>query len=421
MAYFVFTGGGTSGHVNPALAIAQSVRKQLPQAECLYIGKASAVEEQLAPKAGFPFFPILAEGFPTYPCMRLIKALRYFWLSRRVCLKKFKEKRPDAVISTGGYVSAPVVSAAKCLGIPILVHEQNALMGRSNRLLGKNIQTFCVSYKEALKKVLKDSDYQMLEKTGQVQVHQTLYWHTGNPLREEYLEKLSAFEKQAQSESSVWTHDTSETQKNFRILAVGGSLGSKRLNEVFIGFFEHLLSSQDKVLEKGIGELSHIHIVLSTGLRLFEDCRKMLLEKKLRFEEKEGVLFLSLKQGQHVVHFEVHPYLHNLADYMHEADLLVCRSGASTVFELMALGKPALFIPYPYAVEDHQWHNARFIVEKDFSYVCRDEQFTAQYLLQFLEQLSLEKLKVQGENLKKEAKLTAAQEIAEHLCQHFIK
>lgn len=416
MAYFVFTGGGTSGHVNPSLAIAQGVKKLLPAAECLYIGKKGAVEEQLVPKANFPFFPIVAESFPIYPSLRLIKALHAFWISRQVCRKMFQQKRPDAVISTGGYVSAPVVAAAKSLGIPVLVHEQNALMGRSNRMLGRKVKTFCVSYVEALKKFLSAEEYKILQEKGQVTQGNTLYWYTGNPLREEYLEKLSSFEQEETEEkTSVWETYAQESHSSFRLLAVGGSLGSRRLNEVFIGFFEQL--SQAKEGEAQSFPFENLHIVLSTGLRLFEECQNLLKEINLPFQRQGEALILEQVYGKHKICFEVHPYLHNLADYMHDADLLVCRSGASTVFELMALGKPALFIPYPYAVEDHQWHNAKSIVEQDLSYVCRDEKFTAEVLQDFLENLSLERLKLQGQALKQQAKLTAASEIAEYLCQ----
>lgn len=407
MAYFVFTGGGTSGHVNPSLAIAQALRQEREDLEILYIGKKGAVEEQLVPKANFSFLGIEAESFPIRPSLRLLKALRVFWKSKKLCQKIFTQKRPDFLISTGGYVSAPVVAAAKTLGIPVLVHEQNALLGRSNRLLGKKVEAFCVSYQEALKKVLNKAAYADFLQKGKYQKGKTLYWFTGNPLRLEYLDKLSSFEKENTENEKLW----GEKKDTLRVLVVGGSLGSRTLNKVCIDFFSKI-SSQT---EQNLLEKKNLHFVLSSGLKLLEECKEQLKEQQLSFEEKENAYHLSFQKDQREFCLEIHPYLHNLADYMHTADLLLCRSGASTVFELMALGKPALFVPYPYAVEDHQWHNAKAIVEKNLSYLCRDEAFHADFLMNFLNGVEKDTLYLQGEQLKKEAKLWAAKEIAQYL------
>lgn len=407
MAYFVFTGGGTSGHVNPSLAIAQALRQEREDLDILYIGKKGAVEEQLVPKANFSFLGIEAESFPIRPSLRLLKAMRVFWKSKKVCQKMFMQKRPDFLISTGGYVSAPVVAAAKALGIPVLVHEQNALLGRSNRLLGKKVAAFCVSYQEALKKVLNKEAYTDFLQNGKYQKGKTLYWFTGNPLRLEYLDKLSSFEKESEENENLWGTE----KEALRVLVVGGSLGSRTLNKVCIDFFSKISTQAGQsLLEK-----KNIHMVLSSGLKLFEECKEQLKEKQLSFEEKDNAYRLVVQKEQGELCLEIHPYLHNLADYMHTADLLLCRSGASTVFELMALGKPALFVPYPYAVEDHQWHNAKAIVEKNLSYLCRDEAFQSDFLIEFLDKVEKETLHLQGEKLKKEAKLWAAKEIAQYL------
>jgi UDP-N-acetylglucosamine--N-acetylmuramyl-(pentapeptide) pyrophosphoryl-undecaprenol N-acetylglucosamine transferase len=143
---FILAGGGTSGHINPALAIADQIRLEHPDAEILFCGTSRGLEQTMVPRAGYDFRAIRARGLPRRPSIEMLRALADFFAGRRQCRQILREFKPDAIIGTGGYVCSPLVAAATSLKVPVLLHEQNAFPGRSNRLMARNSQMVCISF-----------------------------------------------------------------------------------------------------------------------------------------------------------------------------------------------------------------------------------------------------------------------------------
>lgn len=302
---FVIAGGGTSGHINPALAIADQIRSDHPDAEIRFCGTERGLESQLVPRAGYEFVPIRARGLPNRLNRDLFMAVADFFAGRAQCQSLLKSFRPHAVIGTGGYVCSPLVAAASSLKIPVLIHEQNAFPGRSNRLMAHRSQVVCISMPGA-------------EKYFRTRAPIVL---TGNPVRPIFFELETASARARfgwRPESKV-------------LLVTGGSLGAKRLNDAVLGLrdepgFKALLGRHD------------ISVHLACGQKNFESVRA----------SAEGLGWLS-----------VYDYLHDLPQYLAAADLVLSRAGAMTCAELAALGKPAILVPYPFAAGDHQTENAK--------------------------------------------------------------
>ncbi|HBP37685.1 MAG TPA: undecaprenyldiphospho-muramoylpentapeptide beta-N-acetylglucosaminyltransferase, partial [Clostridiales bacterium] len=206
---FMLAGGGTSGHINPALAIAEQIRRDCPDADIRFCGTARGLESDLVPRAGFSFTAIRARGLPNRLSKELFPALADYAAGYRQCRRLLKEFRPNAVIGTGGYVCSPVVAAASGLGIPVLLHEQNAFPGRSNRLMARRSQAVCISFPGT-------------EKHFRTRAAITL---TGNPVREAF------FRQDRQTARASLEIDSQQPV----ILAMGGSLGARTINQAILG------------------------------------------------------------------------------------------------------------------------------------------------------------------------------------------
>lgn len=445
MAYYVFSGGGTSGHVNPALAIMQELLIRVPDSKISYFGRKNSIEEILflklkdklvndfnINKSNLNFVPIEAAAFPFRPGLKMVKAWINYKKSLKYCKSFFINNRPDVVIGTGGYVSAPVLAAAHKLKIDVLLHEQNAVMGRANKLLAKKAKWICLT-SEAAAKDLQVGDQQQIIVTG-------------NPLRREYLERIISNNIFAESEQKIAIIDKKQQntednideilisssfqpglhklKESFTILVVGGSLGARQLNKTLFELFT-TKNRNDDVRSDQYKEEKKLFFVLSAGIRLYEECLKITenIERKFISDNiDDGFL---IEQSIDVENYKlnmsclVKPYLHNLYEYMYNADFLICRAGAGILSELMCLGKTALFVPYPYAAMNHQWYNAKEIVDKGAAFICKDEKFTSTYLIKFLNDLMIENdnslLTLKAEKIKKMAKLDASKIIVDLL------
>ena len=315
----IFAGGGTGGHINPAISIADYAKSRDKSFEALFIGTKSGLETKLVPKAGYDIEYIEIEGFDRKHLLKNVSVMKKLIKARRECVRIIKEFNPDCVICTGGYISGPVAMAAKRLKKPSLIHEQNVYPGLTVKGSQKYVDYVAVSFEETV------NHMQAKDKCVV----------TGNPIRPEIL-----------------MSDTVEAKKKLNkekrpfVLVFGGSLGADRINEAVVD-----------ILPK-ISEENKIDILFGTGERNYEKISGKLDSVKLNSN------------------IEVTPYIHNMADCMAAADLVVCRSGAITVSELACLGKPAVLIPSPNVVRNHQEQNARefetngaaeLILEKDLT------------------------------------------------------
>jgi UDP-N-acetylglucosamine--N-acetylmuramyl-(pentapeptide) pyrophosphoryl-undecaprenol N-acetylglucosamine transferase len=317
-----FAGGGTSGHINPALAIADRLRAVYPAARIVFCGTASGLESDIVPRSGYDFEVIRASGFPRRLNRRLLRAFQDYFAGKRRSLELLRRYRPDVVVGTGGYVCGPVLAAAKQAGIPILIHEQNAFPGQSNRLMSRGADAVCISYPQTAA---------YFARAKKVVV-------TGNPVRAEFwqLDPLSA-----RAELGI------EPDRNL-LLATGGSRGARTINRATVEFVR---------LNPGL----KARVLLVCGKELAEETRRAAADLPPE-------------------RLEIHEYLYDMPLYMAAADLLICRAGAITCAEVAALGKAAVFVPYPYAAADHQTYNARAFTDRGAGLLCPDAELTGAWL-----------------------------------------
>ena len=293
-------GGGTSGHIHPAVAIADELKKQDGSTEILFCGTEKGLESQIIPKMGYPFEVIRASQLPMKPSMKSVKAIREFLAGRKMCRKLIREKHPDVVIGTGGFVCSPLIAAAHKEKVPILLHEQNAFPGRSNRLMSRYAKTVCTSF---------PGIEHFFNKKAKIVC-------TGNPIR-------GVFSEVDREKSR---NKLSLSDDDFLILAMGGSLGARTVNESIVA------------LAKKISD-PKVRIILSVGKQRYKE----VVEEAKNWPKN----------------IEVFEYIQDPEVYLSACDLFIGRAGAITCAEVQACGAPSILIPYPYAAQDHQTYNAR--------------------------------------------------------------
>ncbi len=322
---FLFAGGGTSGHIYPAIAIADRIMLDCPDSEIEFCGTKRGLEFELVPKAGYRIHPIRASGLPSRLSVKMIKAVFNYLSGRRSCIKLIRNFKPDAVIGTGGYVCSPLISAARKMHVPIFLHEQNAFPGRSNRMMSKWAHTVCTGFPNM-------EEY--FPKASRVVC-------TGNPIRD-------VFTRMSRKEARDLLHIAED---EFLILAMGGSLGSKTINDAMLGLPEYLKNTD-------------VRMVLSAGKQQYS-----------AIPDEVRVSYNNL---------EVKEYISDTHIYMYAADLIVCRAGAITCAEIAAVGVPSVMIPYPFAAGDHQTYNARIFEEKGAGLLIKDQVLSAEKLAEVI-------------------------------------
>ena len=354
----ILAGGGTAGHINPAIAIANTIKLKDPSAKILYIGAKGKMEEQLVPKAGFDFKAIEITGFKRSlvpsAIKHNIKTLMLAISAEKKSKKIIKAFNPDICIGTGGYVSGPVIKAAQKLNIKTLIHEQNAFPGVTSKMLSKNAKCVMLAVEDAKRYFDKGCDFQVV----------------GNPIRDE-----------------IKTISKAEAKKSLNLnekpvmLSFGGSLGARKINEAMAEVIVY--TAKNNLCQ-------HIHAYGKFG-KWFPD----LLKEK-------GVDITNSK-------LDIREYIDNMPTCLAAADLVVCRAGAITLSELQAAGKPAILIPSPNVAENHQYHNAMALVNKQAAFIVEEKELSSGKLLNLVKDLmnNKEKLKAYGENVKKLAKLNA--------------
>lgn len=341
----LFATGGTAGHINPALAVASYIRETQKDAEILFIGTADHMEARLVPAAGFDFKTIEISGFKRSfspsAISHNIKTVSRLIKSSSESKKIIKAFKPDVVVGFGGYVSGPVLQSAVKLGIPTCIHEQNAFPGITNKTLAKEVDRVMLTVEDA-EKHLEPKNKPVL---------------TGLPVRGEL---LKADRDLARAELGI-------PDNKYLVLSFGGSLGAKPLNEAM---YNILLNSADT--EK----YCHIHSVGTNGSEFLD-----------KFEQAG---FVNGKKGT----VEVRQYIDNMDVCMAAADLVIGRAGASSLSEIEAMGKASILIPSPYVAENHQFHNAMALVNRNAGFILEEKDLTSEKLSEMIDSLLSDRKKL---------------------------
>jgi len=356
---FIISGGGTGGHIFPAISIANALKKYLPDAEILFVGALGRMEMERVPAAGYPIEGLPVSGFDRKNMLRNVKVLINLFRSivkARGIIRRFK---PDAAIGVGGYASAPTLRAASAFGIPTVLQEQNSYAGVTNKLLAKKAKRICVAYEGMDRFFPKDKIVL-----------------TGNPVRQDL------FSVGPKTKEAYQFFNLDPNKKT--ILVVGGSLGARTVNQSIIAGLEKLAKSD-------------VQVIWQTGKFYIEDARKA------------AGLFAS-------PNLIVTDFVSRM-DYAYSiADLVVSRAGASSISELCLLAKPVILIPSPNVAEDHQTQNALALVRKDAAVMIKDIDAKEQLVDKALELIENEvELKKLSENILKLAQKDSADRIAEEI------
>ncbi len=358
--------GGTSGHVNPAIAIANEIKARHPDAEILFFGTQTNIESSLVPKAGYDIEFISANGFTrkkTFKALKHnIKALNTFFATSRKVRKKIKEFAPDIAIGTGGFVSAPVLFAAAKMNIPTAIHEQNCFAGVATQMLAKRVDKIFLSFPIS-NKLDADESKQML---------------VGNPAKQEFFT--------AERESARIALGIGENEKV--VLSVGGSLGARKINDAFCRMAERTAEEERLVLHHGAS-------------RDYD----YVLEK------------LGEKANHKNIH--IYNYIYNMSELMAAADIIISRSGAGALTELAALGRPSILIPSPNVAENHQYFNAKTFADKGAAVLVEEKDLDGDKLYDIVCELCNDSLKLK--QMGAAAKTFAGPNTAKMICDEIDK
>lgn len=352
---FIISGGGTGGHIYPAVAIANELKSRFPEAEFLFVGAKDKMEMQKVPQAGYAIKGLWISGIQRKltldNAMFPFKLLSSMWNSFRI-IKSFK---PDVVIGTGGFASGAVLKVASMLGIPTVIQEQNSYPGITNKLLAKKANKICVAYENLERFFPKDK---MIL--------------TGNPVRQDLINEASKSE-------AIAYFKLNANKKT--LLVLGGSLGARRINQL---------------IEK------ELDFLLSQNIQIIWQCGKLYLNDYTKYNEKENVQVVAFIDRMDLVYAA--------------ADVVISRSGASSVSELCIVGKPTIFIPSPNVAEDHQTKNAKAISDKNGAILIRESELEAQFETIFSDLISNENKQAElSQNIKKIAKPNATKDIVEEI------
>lgn len=360
----IFAAGGTAGHINPALAIADKLKAVFPETEILFIGTPNGMEARLVTKAGYRFEGVEMSGFQRHLSVqnigRNIKAAYCYLISAKMKVRKLiKEFKPDIVIGTGGYVTATVLGQAVSMGIKTMTHESNSYPGMATKMLAKKADKVLLATEDA-KKFLSTDERCIV---------------TGNPLRSNIqIEEREAARKRL------------GLPEGFTILSFGGSLGANRITEAVAELI---------AWERKKGGINHIHSYGGKGRELFYSA----LESSGAAEDKSRHIFKD--------------YIDNMYTCMCAADLIISRAGAMTITELTAIGRPAILVPYPNAAENHQYYNALTLSNANAAILIEDKNLTKAWLVDEVSKLynDRHRLELMEDNAKKSAKNNAADKI----------
>jgi UDP-N-acetylglucosamine--N-acetylmuramyl-(pentapeptide) pyrophosphoryl-undecaprenol N-acetylglucosamine transferase len=319
---FILSGGGTGGHIYPAVAIANELKTRFPDAEFLFVGAKDKMEMQKVPQSGYNIEGLWIAGLQRKLTLQNLmfpfKLIDSLWKSRKI-IKRFN---PNVVIGTGGFASGPLLQMANMLNIPTVIQEQNSFPGITNKLLSKKANKICVAY-ENLERFFPKEKMIL----------------TGNPVRQD----LIAIESKKEESQKYFNLDSNRKT----LLILGGSLGARRVNQLIEKELQNIVSL-------------NVQIIWQCGKLYFEDYKKYNSEnvKVLAFIDRMDLVYAA-------------------------ADIVISRAGASSVSELCIVGKPVIFIPSPNVAEDHQTKNAKSIVDKKGALMLKEAELDTQFNIVF--------------------------------------
>jgi len=362
----ILSGGGTGGHIYPALAIAEGLKERVPDVELLYVGTAQGMESTIVPRTGIKFKTVDISGIDRSSMLKASRSVAKLPKSFFQGWEVVREFRPDIVVGTGGYVSFPVVLVGTLLpSCRTYIHEQNAVLGLANRNLARRVDGVLLTFEEAA-----------------AGLRSALVRVTGLPVRQDIFKADAA---RARAELGI-------REGVFTLLVFGGSLGAASINRATIDFMNKCQNEEMQVIWMA-GEANCTEI-------------ERTLHDKIDMKGMRCKLQLL-------------PYIHNMPEVMAAADLAVCRAGASTLSELALLGLPAILVPYPYAAEGHQEKNARAWVAKNAVEMIIDEFLDGDTMYKKVMELKNhpQRLDEMSSNLKRESHPGALSDILDIILQ----
>ena len=352
----ILSGGGTGGHIYPAIAIANELKSRFPDAEFLFVGAMDRMEMEKVPQAGYKIEGLWISGIQRKLSLKNLVFPFKLILSLMRARKIIKSFKPNVAIGTGGFASGPLLKMATANGVPSLIQEQNSYPGITNKLLAKKVDKICVAYDGLERFFPKDK----LIKTG-------------NPIRQDLLKidnktiEAKDFFKQKHGKHTL--------------LVLGGSLGARRINELI-----------EKELE----------FLQTQNVQVIWQCGKLYYDMYKKYNNNDDV--------------QVHAFLNNMDFAYAASDFIISRAGASSVSELCVVGKPVVFIPSPNVAEDHQTKNAMAIVNNDAALLIKEEDLDIDFENRFSQLVSsVEKQKELSNNIKKLALVNATKDIADEV------
>ena len=365
----VIAAAGTGGHINPGIAIANKIMEKEPQSKIIFIGTGRGLEKDLVPRAGYELKTVEAYGINRKINLdnikRLCKTIKAVGQAKKI-LKEFK---PDIVIGTGGYICASVCMAANQLKIPIILHESNAFPGVAVKVMAKKADEILLGFEEAKERI---SNARKIVVTG------TPTKVNSNRLSDEQKYNLKQEMKLKQDLPVV--------------LFFGGSQGAQSINNAILGIIENRFNEK-------------YQIVWAVGPGNYDEVKEKLRIKNIDIDNIENTKIL--------------PYIYNMQEVMEMSDLVVCRSGAMTITEIATIGKPAIFIPYPFATENHQEYNAKVLEKVGAAKIILDKELNFTKLNNTINNIvkDTETLKTMGESAKRVARADVEENIYKEICR----
>ncbi len=348
----IIAAAGTAGHINPGLAIANKIKKENSDAEIIFIGTSRGLEQDLVPRAGYELKAIDAYGLSSKISIdnlkKILKTLKGFFEARKI----IKEFKPDLVIGTGGYICGAVISSASHYKIPTMLHESNAFPGKAVKMLAKKTDVIMVSFEEAIGRISNAKKVVL----------------TGTPTREINL-NMSLADKIKEIEGY------SLNPAKPTILVFGGSQGAKKINDTIVELITKKLNKKYQIL-------------LATGAKQYDAVKEEFQKNNIDIDKTNGL--------------KVVPYIYKMAETMYASDIIVCRSGATTITELTKIGKPSILIPLPNVSNNHQQYNAEVLEKVKSAKIIKNDELNAEKLNDCIENmLNKGNLEEMGNNAKK--------------------
>ena len=354
----IISGGGTGGHIFPALSIADTIRSKHPEAKILFVGADNRMEMQRVPDAGYDIIGLPIAGFDRKNLLKNLKVLWLIFKSQRMAKKIIKEFAPQVAVGVGGYASGPTLKMAASMKIPTLIQEQNSYAGVTNKILSKRAKMICVAY-EGMERFFPHEKIKL----------------TGNPVRK------SLLDMRANRKDAINSMGLDENRKC--ILIVGGSLGARSINEGVMANIELIRENKD------------IQFVWQTGKLYFEEMK----ERAAAAGKPDNLIITD--------------FVSNMANALSAANLVVSRAGAGSISEFALIGKAVILVPSPNVSEDHQTKNAMALVEKDAAIYVADAKVKEELIAKAIETVNDDaRIATLETNIEKLGKPNAAEDIA---------